>query len=239
MTNPDGSLAKKGSSSMANIIGHTENLRDDLVKKINIKMDHFSHPKSNSKLPNTKKIMHTNASELRARSVMAQQALEGIEYQIAQLKMNKGLYNDVSNLDIEKERHKLNKVTKLPPIMQMQQLDPIIDTMMNSGNTNSRNDLNPESTQVYGTKSVGKYDSSTAKKIKANRGSNISIQKSNFATIDVNHKASSKHFQTEQVSGLNANGPQPYDTLNFDNIDIDYDKKSMMNKYFQRKKSLA
>ena len=39
MKNPDGSLNKKGSSSMANIISHTDNLKDDLAKRINNKIN--------------------------------------------------------------------------------------------------------------------------------------------------------------------------------------------------------
>ena len=55
--------------------------------------------------------MHTKASEMRSKSVLANKALLDIDRNLDLIKMNKGHVNDASFLDIEKEKHRLQKVT--------------------------------------------------------------------------------------------------------------------------------
>jgi len=62
------------------------------------------------------KILHTKASELRSKSVLANKALHDIDSKLDLIKMNKGSMNEASFSEIEREKVRLAKVLQLPPI---------------------------------------------------------------------------------------------------------------------------
>ena len=102
---PEGQGGTAHHSSMSSIIGHTDNLREGLLKKIDQKARYDDHMKKHS--IDRKTVMHTKTSEIRSKSVLANKALLDIDHNLDLIKMNKGRVNEASFHDIEKEKHRL------------------------------------------------------------------------------------------------------------------------------------
>ena len=131
---PEGQGGTAHHSSMSSIIGHTDNLREGLLKKIDQKARYDDHMKKHS--IDRKTVMHTKTSEIRSKSVLANKALLDIDHNLDLIKMNKGRVNEASFHDIEKEKHRLQKIIQLPPIEKISQVD---NSMFNTAH-NSRRD---------------------------------------------------------------------------------------------------
>lgn len=109
-------------SHMKSIIQHTDNLRDSLERKISMKMQLDELRKRQHKTV-MERISATKASELRSQSVLANKALHEIGDNLELLKLQKGVRNDASFADIEKEKYKLERVLLLPPIEKVRSLN--------------------------------------------------------------------------------------------------------------------
>lgn len=117
--------SKHGSDTephMKSIIQHTDNLRDSLERKISMKMQLDELRKRQHKTV-MERISGTKASELRSQSVLANKALHEIGDNLELLKLQKGVRNDASFADIEKEKYKLERVLLLPPIEKVRSLN--------------------------------------------------------------------------------------------------------------------
>jgi hypothetical protein len=130
LRNPDGTF-KQPASTLGSLLGHSDNLKGELYLRIAQKYAAVGNPLTKRKsLKNS--VNHTNASTLRSKSVMVKQALYGINQQLDTLRNRHG-GSPSSLLDIEKERSKLDKVTKLPPIDQMNLLEPLFNQTIDLG----------------------------------------------------------------------------------------------------------
>jgi hypothetical protein len=88
---------------MHEIIGHTDNLMENLHMKIAEKMLR-AEMKQQNKGSVISKIQPTKASELRSQSVLTTKTLNDIDRNLNVMKMNKANKNEASFLEIEKEK---------------------------------------------------------------------------------------------------------------------------------------
>lgn len=121
MSNENGKF-QKGSSSMAHIISHSDNIKNDVIKRItqNYSTDSVrDHSFEKALTGGRRTIQGTNASDLRSKSTAAKHALMNFNTLIERARINKGRGVGTSFIDIERHRHKVDRLTMLPPIEQI------------------------------------------------------------------------------------------------------------------------
>jgi hypothetical protein len=105
--------SQKGASSMHKIITHSDNLMEDLQRKIAVKL--ALEGQQQRRFP-TKRISKTKASELRSQSVLTHKTMQDMGKYMQQMRADKAHGNDRSLANLEMEKIKLNNALCLPPI---------------------------------------------------------------------------------------------------------------------------
>lgn len=106
---------------MSKIMAHTDNLKQLLIDKIQ-RSTYETPLKSHMSRGG---VNHTNSSNLKSKSVLAKKALFDLDQQLHTIKLNKDMFQASYN-QIEKQKTKLERITKLPPIEQMASLAHLI-----------------------------------------------------------------------------------------------------------------
>lgn len=115
-------MRSAASSSMQQLIAHSDNMKQSLQNKINMKLQFEAFKQKYHRSALSKGNIQTRASELRTRAQLTNKMLNDMNHSLDVMRANKASNNNASFVDIERENQRVNKMLQLPPIERIQSL---------------------------------------------------------------------------------------------------------------------